>query len=109
MSMKLTRIPGTEATVKHSFSFRKSTMNQLLAYQQFYQKMTGTEVALKDMVEQMLLDFMADDKTFQRDLKQPATASAPAAPTAKADTGTSAGAAPTQVPAAGAANAGSQD
>ncbi|WP_126223528.1 DUF2274 domain-containing protein [Burkholderia ambifaria] len=107
--MKLTRIPGTEATVKHSFSFRKSTMDQLLAYQQFYQKMTGTEVNLKDVVEQMLLDFMADDKTFQRELKQPAAASAPAAPSAKTDGGLSASAAPAQVPAAGAANVGLQD
>lgn len=106
--MKLTRIPSTEATVKHSFSFRKSTMDQLLAYQQFYQKMTGTKVVLKDVVEQMLLDFMAEDKTFQRDLKQPATASAPTVPAAKADTGSSASAAPAQVPAAGAAYAGSQ-
>lgn len=107
--MKLTRIPGTEATVKHSFSFRKSTMDQLLAYQQFYQKMTGTEVNLKDVLEQMLLDFMADDKAFQRELKQPVAASAPAAPAAKADTGTSGNAAPAHVPAAGAANAGLQD
>ena len=74
MSMKLSRIPGHEATVKHSFALKKSTSDLLQKYQELYSKSLGVEASLKDVVEQMLVDFMADDKTFQRSLRQPATA-----------------------------------
>ncbi len=74
--MKLTRLPGHESTVKHSFAFKQSTAELLLQYQQMYAAHTGIDVSLKDVVEQMLLDFMADDKAFQKGLlrqKQEAT------------------------------------
>lgn len=67
--MKLSRIPGHEPTVKHSFSLKKSTSDLLEKYHQMYQQVTGVEVPLKDVVEQMLLDFMGDDKAFQKALK----------------------------------------
>lgn len=69
--MKLTRIPGHEQTVKQSFALKQSTMAQLQQYQDFYLIVTKTnDVYLKDLVEQMLLDFMKEDKDFQRFLKQ---------------------------------------
>lgn len=68
--MKLSRIPGHEATVKHSFAFKQSTTALLVQYQAMYASHTGLEVSLKDVVEQMLLDFMAEDKAFQKQLKQ---------------------------------------
>lgn len=68
--MKLSRLPGFEPTVKLSFSFKKSTHEQLQAYHQLYQREEDIEVPLKDVVEQMLLEFMADDKAFQRELKR---------------------------------------
>jgi len=68
--MKLSRIPGTESTVKHSFNFKQSTSTQLAQYHEMYMKTLGVEVSLKDVVEQMLLDFMAEDKAFQKSLKQ---------------------------------------
>ena len=68
--MKLSRIPGHEPTVKHSFSLKKSTSDQLEKYHALYQRVTGVEVPLKDVVEQMLLDFMSEDKTFQKELKK---------------------------------------
>jgi len=82
--MKLSRIPGTESTVKHSFNFKQSTSTQLAQYHELYMKTLGVEVSLKDVVEQMLLDFMAEDKAFQKSLKQKPsktelTASEPAA------------------------------
>lgn len=84
--MKLSRIPGTERTVKHSFSFKQSTTDLLQKYVAFYEKTTGADVNLKDVTEQMLLDFMGDDKDFQRSLRQetagratPVAAPAPAA------------------------------
>jgi len=66
---KLTRIPGSEATVKHSFTLRKSTSDQLQAYHAYYCTALGLDpekVALKDVAEQMLLDFMNSDRDFQR-------------------------------------------
>ena len=68
--MKLSTIPRTEATIKHSFALKKSTTDGLHQYQELYKKTHGVEVALKDLVEQMLVDFMAEDKTFQKSLKQ---------------------------------------
>jgi len=68
--MKLSRIPGHEPTVKHSFSLKKSTSDLLEKYHSLYQRVTGVEVPLKDVVEQMLLDFMGEDKTFQKELKK---------------------------------------
>lgn len=68
--MKLSRIPGHEPTVKHSFAFKQSTTSLLQQYQEMYSNLTGAEVSLKDVVEQMLLDFMADDKAFQKAIRQ---------------------------------------
>lgn len=95
MTMKLSRIPGHEATEKQSWALKVSTVTQLKAYHAMYMASTGAEVSLKDVVEQMLLDFMGDDKAFQKAFRQqleaasaaqaapaatPAPAAAPAAP-----------------------------
>lgn len=69
---KLSRIPGTEPTVKHSFTLRASTSEQLVAYHLYYCKAEGIDPAklpLKDVAEQMFIDFMASDKDFQRSLE----------------------------------------
>lgn len=82
--MKLTRIPGHEQTVKQSFALKQSTMTQLQQYQEFYLAETKAEnVYVKDLVEQMLLDFMREDKEFQRFVKQKDTPTAPAAASAQ--------------------------
>lgn len=88
--MKLSTIPRTEATIKHSFALKKSTTESLHQYQELYKATHSVEVALKDLVEQMLVDFMGEDKAFQKSLKKlasnassnssvvmPATASSP--------------------------------
>jgi hypothetical protein len=82
--MKLTRLPAHEKTVKHSFAFRQSTASQLQQYQEMYKEVTGAEVPLKDVVEQMLLDFMTDDKAFQKRLRQKLEAEQAAAAGAEA-------------------------
>lgn len=69
--MKLSRIPGSEATLKQTFALRASTLARLQQYQSCYKAEHGTEVSMKDMVEQMLMTFMQEDKAFQRFLKQP--------------------------------------
>lgn len=101
--MKLSRIPGHEATVKHSFAFKKSTSDQLQKYQELYSQSLGVEVSFKDVVEQMLVDFMGEDKIFQRSLRQPAAhAPAVAAPAVAAPAATL----PTATESAGAGSAG---
>ena len=101
MTMKLSRIPGHEATEKQSWALKVSTVNQLKAYQAMYMAESGAEVSLKDVVEQMLLDFMGEDKGFQKAFRQQleAAAAAQAAPAAPAP------AAPAPAPAAQAAPA----
>lgn len=90
MTMKLSRIPGHEATEKQSWALKVSTVSQLKAYHEMYVATTGADVSLKDVVEQMLLDFMGDDKAFQKAYRQKlesaaqAAAPAPAAPAAQA-------------------------
>lgn len=75
--MKVSLIQGSEATVKQSFSFKKSTVDKLQKYRELYKATTGVDVAAKDLVEQMLLDFMAEDKAFQKSLKKPVNDAAP--------------------------------
>jgi hypothetical protein len=82
--MKLTRLPAHEKTVKHSFAFRQSTASLLQQYQEMYKEVTGADVPLKDVVEQMLLDFMTDDKAFQKRLRQKLEAEQAAAAGAEA-------------------------
>lgn len=84
MTMKLSRIPGHEETEKQSWALKVSTLTQLKAYHEMYVASTGTVVSLKDVVEQMLLDFMGDDKAFQKAFRQKleAAAAAQAAPAA---------------------------
>lgn len=67
--MKLSQIPGVGPSAKLSLSVRKSTFDMLKHYQEAYSKMAGIQVALKDVLEQMVLDFMRDDKEFQKYLK----------------------------------------
>lgn len=81
--MKLSLIPGHEATSKVQFNWKATTVEKLQQYVAFYKSITGVEVTLKDLTEQMLVDFMTDDKAFQRFIKSaetsaPAPAPAPA-------------------------------
>lgn len=93
MNMKLSRIAIHEPSVKHSFTLKQSTTDLLERYRKEYSKLAGTDVKLKDLVEQMLLDFMAEDKTFQKVLRsapEPEAKSRQAAPAPTAATAGSA-------------------
>ncbi len=76
--MKLSHIPGHEPTTKQAFAWKTSTVVQLQKYLALYNSTHGVEVTLKEVTEQMLLDFMADDKVFQKALKSGKATSAPA-------------------------------
>lgn len=80
--MKLSRIAGQEVGVKVSWTFKNSTVELLERYRKEFSIVTKTDVKTKDMVEQMLLDFIQDDKEFQKRLR--AQASSVAAPTGQA-------------------------
>lgn len=67
--MKLSRIPGIEPSVKQSYSFKQSTVEALNHYKDACESVAGVDVGLRDLVEQILLDFMSSDKTFQRYLR----------------------------------------
>jgi hypothetical protein len=71
--MKLSPIPGHEPTSKVQFSWKTSTVEQLQQYIAFYKTQTGVEVSMKDVTEQMLLDFMKEDKDFAKFLKASST------------------------------------
>lgn len=77
--MKLSPIPRTEPTIKHSFAFKQSTTETLHKYQELYASIHG-DVSMKDLVEQILVDFMAEDKAFQKYLKQAMVAGTKPAP-----------------------------
>lgn len=94
--MKIPRIQTTESSVKHSFNFKQSTSLRLEQYQKCYAAEHGEAPALKDLVETMLLSFMAEDKDFQKFLKAPGQSKPAAAP------------APAQLPVTG-SGFGSQD
>lgn len=68
--MNITPIPRPEATVKFSFAFKQSTSEFLTKYQKLYAQTHGDDVSMKDLIEQILIDFMAADKSFQKYLKQ---------------------------------------
>lgn len=74
--MKLTKIAGAEKTSKQAWNLRESTVNNLAHYQEMYKKETGNVVSLKDVAEQMLNDFMKEDKHFQAFLRQQTEAKA---------------------------------
>lgn len=67
--MRLSRIPSIEATVKHSLTIKESTSEMLHQYKEACEEIAEVEVHLRDLVEQMLVDFMDSDRTFQRYLK----------------------------------------
>lgn len=67
--MKLSRIPRTEKTVKQVVNLKESTARKLHGYLAYYRQQTGLaegSVTLRDVIEQMLIDFMAADKEFQK-------------------------------------------
>lgn len=58
-----------ESTVKHSLAFKESTDRMLRQYQQLYFDNYQVEISMRDMVELMLLNFLSEDKIFQKALK----------------------------------------
>lgn len=69
MSAKLSLIQAAEPVQKVSVTFKESTVSLLHAYTDWYCERMGLakgSVKVRNVHEQMLLDFMASDKEFMR-------------------------------------------
>jgi hypothetical protein len=78
--MKLAKVTSNEPTERIAIGMKASAHANLKAYQEFYKATYGEEIALNQLVETMLVDYMKDDKDFQKALSQNSkTAKPPAA------------------------------
>jgi hypothetical protein len=66
MATKLGRITRNDPPARLAVSIRTSSMRLLEAYQAFYQSETGDPIALKQLVEEILIRFMRRDHDFQQ-------------------------------------------
>ena len=64
--MKLAPLPIQETSVKLSLTFKKSTADLLDYYQACYEEAYNQEASPRELIESMLLKFIADDKDFQK-------------------------------------------
>lgn len=64
--MKLAKVTSNEPTERIAIGMKQSAVLTLKSYQEFYKTSYGEEIALNQLVENMLLEFMKDDKEFQK-------------------------------------------
>ena len=63
--MKLAKVTSNEPTERLALGMKQSAVSSLKAYQEFYKASYGEEIALNQMVENMLVEYMKADKEFQ--------------------------------------------
>lgn len=68
--MKLAKVTSNEPTERIAISMKVSAVTSLKAYQEFYKATYGEDIALNQLVENMLVDYMKDDKDFQKTVAQ---------------------------------------
>lgn len=66
--MRLQKLSPKDPAVRITQSLRQSTLDTLDAYQAAYQGTYGEPIERQSLIEQMLLDYMASDKDFQKAL-----------------------------------------
>jgi hypothetical protein len=64
--MKLAKVTSNEPSERIAIGMKQSAVSTLKAYQEFYKTSYGEEIALNQLVENMLVEFMKDDKEFQK-------------------------------------------
>lgn len=69
-TMRLQKLTPKDPAVRITQSLRQSTLDNLDAYQAAYQGQYGEAIERQALIEQMLLDYMAGDKDFQKALAQ---------------------------------------
>lgn len=66
--MRLQKLFPKDPAVRITQSLRQSTLDKLDAYQAAYQDTYGEPIERQALIEQMLLDYIASDKDFQKAL-----------------------------------------
>lgn len=66
--MKLKKVTSNDRVSRVTIGLHESVLNNLKAYQAFYQKKTGDEISFALLAEEMLKGFMAEDKEFAKHL-----------------------------------------
>jgi hypothetical protein len=69
MGTKLGRVTTNDPTVRVAVSIHASNVELLKAYQVFYQREHGDEIAMSQLMEEMLKRFMRADPAFRQFVK----------------------------------------
>lgn len=64
--MKIKKVTQNDPVERLAVSVRQSVMKTLEAYRDFYKQTYGEEIERSQLVEQILREFMASDKDFQK-------------------------------------------
>lgn len=64
--MKLKKVTSNDRVTRVTVGLHESVLNNMKAYQGFYQKKTGDEISFPLLVEEMLKGFIGEDKEFAR-------------------------------------------
>jgi hypothetical protein len=81
--MKLRKVTQNDPITRLAVSIRSTTERRLEAYRAHYEATYGEPIEKSNLVENILLDYMRDDKDFAKALAtQDATKAAPKAPAA---------------------------
>lgn len=73
--MKLGKVTKNDPMERVPLSMHSSVVKQLQDYRQFYKAVTGEEISMSLLVEEMTKKFMLEDKAFQKFLKEVKTRS----------------------------------
>ena len=64
--MKLAKAVSNEPSERFAISMKASAHASLKSYQDFYRQTYGEDITMNQLVENMLVEFMKDDKDFQK-------------------------------------------
>lgn len=64
--MKLPKVTSNDPVERVTIPLKQSTRSQLAAYQEHYQRTYGEEISQSFLIESMLVEFIKDDKAFQK-------------------------------------------
>jgi hypothetical protein len=76
--MKLPKVTSNDPVERITIPFKQSTRTQLAAYQEHYQRTYGEEITQNHLIESMLVEYMKEDKAFQKAIDRQAKSGKPA-------------------------------
>ena len=72
--MRLKKVTQNDPVVRLAVSVRTSTQDLLDQYREHYKQTYGEEIERSHLVEEILRDYMASDRDFQKALTEPEAA-----------------------------------